>query len=67
MTHSTLPPAAAIMNDHADVSARLKVSRSTVFALWKSGQLGSVKIGKRRFSTDRQITEYVARLEAGAA
>ncbi|TWS29271.1 helix-turn-helix domain-containing protein [Tsukamurella conjunctivitidis] len=55
------------MNDHADVSARLKVSRSTVFALWKSGQLGSVKIGKRRFSTDRQITEYVARLEAGAA
>ena len=40
------------------------ISRSTVFGLWASGELGSVKIGKRRFSTDRQIAAYVDRLES---
>lgn len=56
------------MNDWKNVSGHLGgVSRSTVFALWKSGQLASVTIGSRRFSTDRQIAEYVQRLEQGAA
>ncbi|WP_435594657.1 hypothetical protein [Tsukamurella tyrosinosolvens] len=56
------------MNDWKNVSAQLGgVSRSTVFSLWKSGELASVTIGKRRFSTNRQLAEYVARLEAGAA
>ena len=39
------------------------VGRSTVFELWKSGELKSCCIGRRRFSTDNQIAEYVARLE----
>lgn len=56
------------MNDWKKLSDRLGgISRSTVFALWKSGELGSVTIGKRRFSTDNQLAEYVARLEQGAA
>jgi hypothetical protein len=38
--------------------------RSFVFSLWASGDLASVKIGRRRFSTDRQIAEYLARLES---
>lgn len=38
--------------------------RSFVFSLWASGELASVKIGRRRFSTDRQIAEYLARLES---
>lgn len=55
------------MHDYKQTGAKLGgVGRSTVFALWASGELGSVKIGKRRFSTDRQIAEYVARLEAAA-
>ncbi|MFV8312170.1 hypothetical protein [Mycobacteroides chelonae] len=55
------------MNDWKATAAQLgSVSRSTVFKLWESGQLGSVKIGKRRFSTDRQIAEYIGRLEARA-
>ncbi len=55
------------MNDHKAVAAKLGgISRSTVFGLWASGQLGSVKIGSRRFSTDRQIEEYIGRLEAAA-
>lgn len=53
------------MNDWKATGARLGgVSRSTVFALWLSGELGSVKVGKRRFSTDRQIEQYIERLEA---
>jgi hypothetical protein len=56
------------MNDHRAVSAKLgDISRSLVFQLWRTGELGSVKIGGRRFSTDRQISEYIARLEEGAA
>ena len=42
------------------------VGRSTVFELWKTGELGSVTIGRRRFSTDRQIENYIGRLEGAA-
>lgn len=42
------------------------ISRTMVFQLWKSGALASVKIGRRRFSTDKQIADYVARLEGAA-
>lgn len=55
------------MNDHKAVSIKLGgIGRTKVFALWKSGQLGSVTIGSRRFSTDRQIDEFIARLEGAA-
>ncbi|MBN7402839.1 hypothetical protein P5V78_12840 [Mycobacteroides abscessus subsp. abscessus] len=53
------------MNNWSDTAAKLgNVGRTTIFGLWASGELGSVKIGKKRFSTDRQIAEYIARLEA---
>lgn len=42
------------------------IGRSSVFKLWDTGQLGSVKVLGRRFSTDRQIAEYIAKLEAAA-
>lgn len=55
------------MNDWEATSAKLGgVSRSLVFQLWRTGELASVKVGKRRFSTDRQIGEYIARLEGAA-
>lgn len=53
-------------NDHAQTGAILGVGRSSIFGLWASGQLGSIKIGRKRFSTDRQIEDYLARLEAAA-
>ena len=53
-------------NDHAQTGIRLGVGRSKVFELWKSGELASITIGSRRFSTDRQIDDYLARLEAAA-
>ncbi|WP_285031979.1 hypothetical protein [Mycolicibacterium sp. lyk4-40-TYG-92] len=55
------------MNDYKAVGLKLGgISRSLVFELWASGALASVKIGRRRFSTDKQIDEYVARLEGAA-
>ncbi|MGV0700829.1 hypothetical protein [Mycolicibacter sinensis] len=52
------------MNDWQATGTKLGgISRSTVFALWASGELGSVKIGKRRFSTDKQIADYIQQLE----
>lgn len=54
-------------NDFREVGARLRIGRSVVFKLWASGELGSVTIGRRRFSTDRQIDEYLARLEQAAS
>lgn len=55
------------MNDHKAVGAKLGgISRTLVFQLWHSGALASVRIGKRRFSTDRQLNEYIAKLESAA-
>lgn len=56
------------MNDWSATGLKLGgIGRSTVFTLWASGDLGSVKIGKRRFSTDRQIADYISRLETGGS
>lgn len=55
------------MNDWKAVAGKLgDIGRSTVFALWASGELPSVRIGKRRFSTDNQLADYIARLEGAA-
>lgn len=42
------------------------IRRTKVLELWYSDQLGSVLIGNKRFSTDRQIADYIARLEGAA-
>lgn len=52
-----------VNNDCFATSAKLGVGRSKVFELWKNGELKSVQIGRRRFSTDRQIAEFLAGLE----
>jgi hypothetical protein len=55
------------MNNWEAVGLKLGgVSRSLVFQLWHSGELASVKVGKRRFSTDKQIADYISRLEGAA-
>lgn len=43
------------------------LSRTTVFALWRSGELGSVTIGSRRFSSDEQIAQFISVLERVAS
>lgn len=55
------------MNDWKATATKLGgVGRSMVFGLWASGELRSVKIGKRRFSTDKQIADYITKLESAA-
>lgn len=54
------------MNDWRAVAAKLSVGRSTVFALWQSKDLASVRIGKRRFSTDGQLADFISKLEGAA-
>ncbi|ADT97189.1 hypothetical protein [Mycolicibacterium gilvum] len=55
------------MNDWEATASKLGgISRSLVFQLWRTKELASVKVGKLRFSTDRQIEEYIARLEDAA-
>jgi hypothetical protein len=54
------------MNDWKRTGEKLGgVGRSKVFELWGSGELGSVTIGSRRFSTDGQIAEFIQQLETG--
>ena len=56
------------MNDWRQVSAKLGgISRSTVWQLWTAGALASVTIGRRRFSTDRQLAAYISGLEKASA
>ena len=55
------------LNPVEAVMARLGVGRSTVFALIASGELRSVKIGRRRMVSDGAIAEFIAKLESGAA
>lgn len=55
------------MHDWEATSVKLGgISRTMVFQLWASGALASVKVGRRRFSTDKQIAEYIERLEGAA-
>ncbi|MDO3202125.1 hypothetical protein [Mycobacteroides abscessus] len=55
------------MNDWRATGQKLgRLGRSKVFELWLTGELASVKIGARRFSTDRQINEFIAKLEGAA-
>lgn len=55
------------MNDWQATSDKLGgISRTLVFQLWASGALASVKVGRRRFSTDKQICDYIAKLENAA-
>jgi excisionase family DNA binding protein len=47
------------------VTARLGVGRSTVFDLIGSGQLRSVKVGRRRLVSESALVEFINQLEAG--
>lgn len=48
------------------VAEQLQIGRAGVFDLIRTGQLKSIKIGKRRRITDRQLTEFITELESAA-
>ena len=53
--------------DLKQVQQRLDVGRSSVYELVMSGQLRSVKIGKRRLVPENALTEFVEDLAQAAA
>lgn len=56
------------LNNWQETSAKLGgASRSLVFKLWATGELGSVKVGKLRFSTDDQIAHFITQQSSGGA
>lgn len=47
------------------VMARLHLGRSKVFELIASGELRSVKVGRRRLVSEAALTEFIDRLDHG--
>ncbi|CPV67187.1 DNA-binding protein [Mycobacteroides abscessus] len=48
------------------VMERLSVGRTLAYGLMASGELGSVKVGRRRLVSESQLAAYIARLETRA-
>jgi len=47
-----------------DLRRELNAGRSTVFELIRTGELPSIKIGRRRLVTEQALMEYLARLQS---
>ncbi len=50
------------INTIVETATRLRVSRTTVYELIRSGDLKSIRIGGRRMITDSQINKYIEQL-----
>jgi excisionase family DNA binding protein len=57
----------AVLYSVDEAAAALRLSKSVLYELIRSGQLRTVKAGRRRLVPVAALAEYVARLEAGAA
>ncbi|MFG1998195.1 helix-turn-helix domain-containing protein [Spirillospora sp. NPDC048911] len=49
------------------VAEILQIGRDKVYFLLRTGQLRSIKIGKLRRITDKQLAEFIATLEESTA
>ncbi len=56
----------ARLNPVEAVMARLGLGRSTIFEKISSGELRSVKVGRRRLVPESAIIDYIANLERQA-
>lgn len=52
------------LNTVEEAAARLRICRAMGYRLIKSGQLRTVKIGRRRLVPDSAIVEFIAGLSA---
>ncbi len=57
--NSRLWPVEAVME-------RLSIGRSMVFELMASGELRSVKVGRRRLVSEAAICEYISKIDGAA-
>jgi excisionase family DNA binding protein len=55
----------ARLNGVETVMGRLGLGRSKTFGIIASGELRSVKIGRRRLVSEAALVEYIERLDAG--
>jgi excisionase family DNA binding protein len=55
----------ARLHDVESVMERLNVGRSTVFAKITSGELRSVKVGRRRLVSESALVEFIEHLDTG--
>ena len=59
--------APAQLFDQKAIRARLGgIGLTKLYELWNSGDLGSTYIGKRRFSSEAQIADFIQRLESAS-
>lgn len=49
-----------------EVRQRIPIGHSKYYELIGSGELRSVKIGRRRFVTEQAVEDYIARLDQAA-
>ena len=56
----------ARLHNVESVTERLGVGRSTVFGLLTSGELRSVKVGRRRLVSEAALTAYIEKIDAEA-
>ena len=57
----------AVLYSVDEAASALRLSKSVLYELIRSGRLRTVKAGRRRLVPVAALTEYVASLEAGAA
>ena len=58
---------ATVLYSIEDVIARTSLGRSKIYELLASGELGSVKVGRRRLIPATALEEFVERLRTPAA
>jgi len=56
-----------LMHRVPEAAELLRISRSALYELIRSGQVRSVTVGRTRLITHHALTEYVQRLEEAAA
>ena len=67
MTEHQIQKIQARLNPIEAVMERLALGRSTVFGLLASGQLRSVKVGKRRLVSEAALTDFIDGLDESEA
>lgn len=65
MTDHQVTPANARLNNIEAVMGLLGLGRSKVYELIASGELRSVKVGRRRLVSDVAIDDFVTKLDVG--
>lgn len=67
MTQPDLELMPARLLSMAQSAERLNCGRARIYELINAGQLKTMMVGRRRFTTERFIREYIASLEKNAS